>query len=157
MANLRAVKRSLLPIATLALALLGATVALAAYESGTYAGKTTGQKLAISFKATQSRLSKLSLRVQFKCTDGEVFQTPLTDFEFQRIVDGRYDATYRGSTKASTYRHRGTISGRTATGSFTGTRRYNTNDDLDPNGTIVCRTGLIRYAIKKKVAKPKRR
>ena len=33
-----------------------------------------------------------------------------------------------------------------------GTRRYNENDELDPNGTIVCRTGTVRYSIKKRIA-----
>jgi hypothetical protein len=140
-------------LAVLALLALGTAVALADYESGTYAGKTKVQKLAISFKATQSRLSKLTLRVEFTCTDGEVFEAPLNAFQFQRIVDGRYDATYRGSSKASTYRHHGKIVGRTATGTFTGTRRYNENDELDPKGTIVCRTGTIKYAIRKRVPK----
>ena len=142
--------RTTAALAGLAVAGLGVGAAHAAYESGTYSGKTKVQRLAISFKATQSRLSKLKVRVKFSCTDGEVFETPLTDFQFQRIVSGRYDATYRGSSKASTYRHRGRILTRTATGTFTGTRRYNENDELDPNGTIVCRTGTIRYSIKKK-------
>jgi hypothetical protein len=138
----------------LAGALLVATAAHAAYESGTYSGKTKVQKLAIKFKATQTRLSKLAITVQFTCTDGEVFQKFLTDFDFQRIVNGHYDATYRGDSKASTYRHRGTITGRTATGTFRGSRRYNENDQLDPKGTIVCRTGLIRYTIRKRVPRP---
>ena len=139
-------------VAALALAavLAGATAAQAAFQSGAYSGKTKVQRLAISFRATQTRLSHLKIRVKFSCTDGEVFQTLLPPFPFQLIVRGHYDATYRGSSKASTYRHRGTISGRTATGTFTGTRRYNENDQLDPAGTIVCRTGTIRYSIRKR-------
>lgn len=147
-------RRALVPLIVV-LALLGAAAAHAAFQSGTYAGKTKVQRLAISFKATQSRLSKLSIRVRFTCTDGEVFEPdkPLADFQSQRIVGGRYDATYRGETKASTFRHWGKIEGRTATGSFRGTRRYNEDDQLDPNGTILCRTGRIRYEIKKRVVR----
>jgi hypothetical protein len=48
---------------------------------------------------------------------------------------------------------RGRIVTRTATGSLTGTRRYNENDELDPNGTVVCRTGTVRYSIKKRLAR----
>jgi hypothetical protein len=144
--------KSRIAIVALVLVAVSAGTALAKYESGTYAGKTRGQRLAISFKATQSRLSRLSIKVKFTCSDGDRFTTVLKDFGAQNIVSGRYDATYQGSTKASTYRHRGTIVTRTATGSLRGTRRYNENDELDPNGTIVCRTGTVRYSIKKKIA-----
>jgi hypothetical protein len=138
-------------IAIVALVLVGvsAGTAWARYESGVYAGKTTGQRLAVSFKATQGTLSRLSIKVKFTCDDGDRFETVLRDFAAQKIVNGRYDATYQGSSKASTYRHRGTIVTRTATGSLRGTRRYNESDELDPNGTIVCRTGTVRYSIKK--------
>lgn len=143
--------KSRIAIVALVLVVVSAGTAWATYESGTYAGRTTGQRLAVSFKATQSRLSRLSIKVKFTCDDGDKFVTVLKDFGAQNIVNGRYDATYQGSSKASTYRHRGTIVTRTATGSLRGTRRYNENDELDPNGTIVCRTGTVRYTIKKRI------
>jgi hypothetical protein len=141
--------KSRIAIVALVLVAASAGTAWASYESGTYAGKTRGQRLAVSFKATQSRLSRLSIKVKFTCDDGDRFTTVLKDFGAQSIASGRYDATYQGTTKASTYRHRGTIVNRTATGSLRGTRRYNENDELDPAGTIVCRTGTVRYSIKK--------
>jgi len=141
--------KSRIAIVALVLVAVSAGTAWASYESGTYAGKTRGQRLAVSFKATQSRLSRLSIKVKFTCDDGDRFTTVLKDFGAQSIASGRYDATYQGTTKASTYRHRGTIVNRTATGSLRGTRRYNENDELDPAGTIVCRTGTVRYSIKK--------
>ena len=140
--------KSRIAIVALVLVAVSAGTAWARYDSGTYAGKTTGQRLAVSFKATQSRLSRLSIKVKFT-SDGDRFTTVLKDFGAQNIVSGRYDATYQGTTKASTYRHRGTIVNRTATGSLRGTRRYNESDELDPAGTIVCRTGTVRYSIKK--------
>jgi hypothetical protein len=143
--------KSRIAIIALVLVVVSAGTAWARYESGTYAGRTTGQRLAVSFKATQSRLSRLSIRVKFTCDDGDTFVTTLRNFGAQNIVNGRYDATYQGTTKASTYRHRGTIVTRTATGSLRGTRRYNESDELDPNGTIVCRTGTVRYRIKKRI------
>jgi hypothetical protein len=144
--------KSRIAIVVLLLVVVSAGTAWARYESGSYAGRTTGQRLAVSFTATQSTLSRLSIRVKFTCSDGDKFNTVLKDFGAQRIVGGRYDATYKGTTKASRYRHRGTIATRTATGSLTGTRRYNENDELDPAGTIVCRTGTVRYSIKKRIA-----
>ena len=73
----------------------------------------------------------------------------LKDFAAQKIVNGRYDATYQGSSKASTYRHRGTIVTRTATGSLRGTRRYNEKRPARPERNDVCRTGTVRYSIRK--------
>jgi hypothetical protein len=145
--------KSRIVIASLALALLGAGAASAAFESGTYSGKTKVQKLAISFKATQSKLSKLSIKVKFTCSDGDSFTATLKDFASQNIVDGRYDASYEGTSGASLYRHKGKITTRTATGTLTGTRRFNEQNKLDPAGSIRCRTGTIRYSIKKKVPK----
>jgi hypothetical protein len=136
-------------IIALVLFVVSAGTAWARYESGAYTGKTTGQRLAVSFNATQSKLSRLAIKVKFTCDDGSTFETVLKDFDPQNIVDGRYDATYLGSSKASTYRHRGAIVARTATGSLTGTRRYNENDELDPAGTVTCRTGTVRYSIRK--------
>jgi hypothetical protein len=145
--------RSRIAIIALVLVLFAAGTAWAKYESGTYTGKTTGQRRAVSFKATQSKLSRLSIKVKFTCDDGDSFETVLNAFPAQSISKGHYDASYQGSSKASTYRHRGTIVTRTATGSLTGTRRYNESDELDPNGTVVCRTGTVRYTIKKKIVK----
>jgi hypothetical protein len=151
-ANLRAVKSRLVILAMVAAVAVPAAV-LADYTSGTYTGKTKVQKLAVSFKATQTRLSKLSIRVKFTCTDGDSFTTTLKDFGAQNIVAGRYDATFEGTTHASSYRHKGKITNSTAAGFLTGTRRYNANNDLDPNGAITCRTGTVRYSIKRKVPK----
>jgi hypothetical protein len=144
--------KSRIAIVALVLVVFAAGTAWAKYESGTYAGKTRGQRLAVSFKATQSKLSRLSIKVKFTCDDGDTFETVLNDFPAQKISKGGYDESYQGSSKASKYRHRGTIVTRTATGSLTGTRRYNESDELDPNGTVVCRTGTVRYSIKKKIA-----
>jgi hypothetical protein len=35
--------------------------------------------------------------VKFTCDDGDAFTTVLKDFASQNNVDGRYDATYKGS------------------------------------------------------------
>src|SRR4051794_30251543 len=129
MANLKAVKSRVF-IAAAVLALLPASAAWAKYDSGTYSGKTRVQKLTIHFRATQSRLSKLSIRVKFTCTDGDKFFKTLVDWDPQNIVDGRYDASFEGTSHASTYRHRGRIVNRTATGSFTGTQHYNADNQL---------------------------
>jgi hypothetical protein len=152
MANLKAVKLRVFVVAAL-LALVPATAAWAKYDSGTYAGKTKVQKLTIHFRATQSRLSKLSIRVKFTCSDGDSFFKTLADWDPQNIASGRYDASFEGTSHASIYRHRGRIVNRTATGTFTGTQHYNADNQLDPKGAIVCRTGLLRYSITKFVAK----
>jgi hypothetical protein len=142
-------KRTFLSI--LALALLVPAVAHAAFVSGTYKGTTTGQGGPVSFKASQSRVTLFRIGVVFRCTDGDRFQTTLPSsrsyFPAQNIVNGAYNATFTGSGGASRYVHKGTIVNRRANGSFVGTRKYNTDDELDPQGTVICRTGTLRYSI----------
>lgn len=145
-------KRTFL-ISILALALLVPAVAQAAFVSGTYKG-TTSQQGPVSFKASQTRLTKLRIGVVFRCTDGDRFQTvlpaaaPTSYFPGQNIrTGGYYGTTFTGSSGASRYVHRGRILNRRATGTFVGTRKYNTNDQLDPQGTVICRTGTVSYSI----------
>ncbi len=138
------------------LALAGTGVAMAAFKTGKYSGKTN-YKGAVSFKVTSTKLSKLSIQVVFLCTDNDKFQTTLGGFQAQSIVNGNYNATYTGSSGASTYVSKGKITRKkvgkkfvsTARGTFTGVRRYNTDDKLDPNGTVKCDTGTVRYSLKK--------
>jgi len=138
-------------ISILALALLVPAVAHAAFVSGTYKGTTNVQGGPVSFKASQSKLTKFRIGVVFNCTDGDRFQTALPSatayFPAQNIVNGAYNATFTGSRGASRYVHKGTIVNRRANGTFVGTRKYNTDDELDPNGTVICRTGTLRYSI----------
>ena len=142
-------KRSL-ALTLLAAALLVPATAQAAFLSGTYSGKTAN-KGPVSFKATQSKLSLFKIGVVFSCTDGDKFQTTIQGFPAQNIVKvrgvGKYNATFTGSTGASRYVHKGSILNRRATGTFTGRRTYNEQDELDPQGTVVCTTGTLRYSI----------
>lgn len=139
-------------------ALLVPAAALAAFSSGSYTGKTTGH-LAVSFKVSQpprsqlGKLSRLKIVVMFNCTDRDRFQTTLQAFPVQNIVKprgvGRYNATFTGSRGASRYVNRGSILNKKATGTFTGRRLYNTEDQLDPSGTVVCTTGTLRYTARR--------
>jgi len=115
----------------------------------------------VSFKASQSRLTKLKIGVVFNCTDGDRFQITLDGFPGQNIGGGNYNATFTGSSGASRYTNKGRLSrvsvrvrGRTrlvnqAKGTFTGRRTYNTDDQLDPNGTVICTTGTVTYTIRR--------
>jgi hypothetical protein len=150
-------KKRILIITTLVFAVLGAGVAVAAYTSGTYSGRTTSQRGPISFKASQSRLTQLKVGVVWNCTDGDRFQSDLRGFPGQNIVRGNYNASFTGSNGASRYTNRGRLSRvrigprlvNQAKGTFTGRRLYNTNDQLDPNGTITCTTGSLAYTIRR--------
>ena len=137
-------KRTLM-ISIIALALVPAT-ASAAFVSGLYKGRT-GNGGPVTLRATQTKLSGFSIGVVFNCTDGDRFQTVLRGFPRQNIVNGYYNATFTGSGGASKYVNKGRLLNRRATGTFTGTRRYDENDQLDPSGTVVCRTGTVRYSI----------
>ncbi|MDX6699417.1 MAG: hypothetical protein QOE65_2814 [Solirubrobacteraceae bacterium] len=142
--------KKLILISTLVVALVVPATALAAFMSGTYAGKTS-QGGPVSFKATQSKVSKFRIGVVWKCTDGDRFQTVLPTktsyFPSQNITSGNYNASFTGSGGASKYVNKGKIVNRRANGTFIGTRKYNTNDDLDPNGTVICRTGNVTYSV----------
>ena len=139
-------KRTLL-VAAAVLALLVPASAFAAWTSGRYAGRTNQAK-AIAFYASQTRASSLRLYARFRCTDGEVFTALLSGFPSQRIgPDGRYNATYTGTSGASRYVHRGRVVNRRAIGTFTGRRVYNELNRLDRTGDIVCVTGVIGYSI----------
>jgi hypothetical protein len=148
-------KRTLaITLVALGLLVLVPTTASASHTTGTFTGRTsfTGP---ITLKATNFRLYRLRVGVVFNCTDGDRFQTQLPNatsyFPAQNVVriNGvhRYSATFTGSRGASRYTHSGRISGTRAIGTFVGTRRYNTDDELDPQGTVICRTGTVRYNI----------
>ena len=141
-----------LSISLLALALAAPTTAWAAFRSGSYTGKTA-KSGAVSFRVTQTLLSRFKIAVVFNCTDGDRFQTVLQGFPAQNIAKrrgvGRYSASFTGSNGASRYVNRGSILNKRATGTFTGKRTYNAEDELDPQGTVVCTTGSLGYTARR--------
>ena len=136
----------------LLLGLVAPATAAAAFTSGSYRG-TTAQRTPVVLKASQTTLSRFRIAVGFECTDGDRFTAYIpgrrTFLPAQNVVSvrgvGRYDAAFTGSRGASRYVNRGSILNRRVAGTFTGRRRYNARNDLDPNGTIVCTTGTVRY------------
>jgi hypothetical protein len=141
-------------LTALAAMLLVPAIALAAFTPGNYTGKTSRATKfrPVSFTVTASKLKNLKITVAFTCTDGDtsLSKVVLSGFPSQNVVNGRYSATFRGSSGGSKYVNKGSISGKTATGTFSGTRTYNAQGKIDPRGTITCRTGNLPYTAKTK-------
>lgn len=142
-------KRILL-ISALAVGLVVPATASASHITGTYSGRTAFSG-PVYFKASNFKLSQFRVGVVFNCTDGDRFQTTLQGFPAQNVVRirgvHRYSATFTGSGGATRYTNSGRLVARRAYGTFTGTRRYNEDDELDPQGSVVCRTGTVRYNV----------
>jgi hypothetical protein len=141
-------------LTALAAMLVIPAIALAAFTPGNYSGKTSRatKYRPVSFTVTASKLKNLKIVVAFTCTDGDtsLSKVTLSGFPSQNVVNGRYSASFNGSTGGSKYVNKGSISGKTATGTFSGTRRYNAQGRIDPAGTITCKTGNIPYTAKTK-------
>jgi hypothetical protein len=129
--------------------LLVPAIALAAFTPGNYSGTTSRATKfrPVSFTVTASKLKNLKITVKFNCTDGDtsLAKVALSGFPSQNVVNGRYNASFTGSSGGSKYINKGSITGKTASGTFNGTRRYNAQGRISPSGTITCRTGNVTY------------
>lgn len=136
----------LLPLAVM---LIVPAVAFAAFTPGFYSGKTSRATKfrPVSFAVTTSKLRYFRITVAFRCTDGDtsLASVPLSGFPQQNVVNGHYNASFKGARGGSSYVNRGSISGKIAVGTFSGFRRYDARGRINRYGTIVCRTGNVSY------------
>jgi hypothetical protein len=141
-------------LTSLAAMLLVPAIALAAFTPGSYTGKTSKSTKyrPVSFTVTATKLKNLKITVAFTCSDGDpsLSKVVLSGFPSQNVVNGKYNASFTGSTGGSKYVNKGSISGKTATGTFSGIRHYNARGKIDPAGTITCKTGNVPYTAKTK-------
>jgi hypothetical protein len=110
--------------------------ALAAFRTGAYKGHT-GDRHALSFRATQSGLSSFSFGSRFRCGDGTRFVAHAKEGRI-RVHRGRFDTTFANSARSLVTEISGTIQGRTASGRISRTARFNRARKLDPSGRLVC-------------------
>jgi hypothetical protein len=131
--------------ATLALALAGAWPAWAlTFATGSYTGGTA-QGLRISFNAGRRAVHRLRFREHGSCSNGRRSsgtQGPIA----AAIANGRFTHNGVSPSGATRLRIRGKLAGRTASGSFSVTARFNGAGRPDPAGSIVCRTGTVRWS-----------
>jgi hypothetical protein len=137
--------------------LLTAVAAEAVIRNGSYSGKTD-RGLSTSFKVTTKTVNKKkrkyvvnhSIRLHFDCTDGDQFDAlagggarslgPSPKGVRFRIKDGKFGFTAARNDGAGGYRVVGKIGGKNskASGYAEGVFRFNDQNQLDPNGNIIC-------------------
>jgi hypothetical protein len=145
---------ALLIVASLALC---AAVAQAAVPKGTYAGKfSDGGKVTLSVSKERKLIKLVRRGLKFTCTDGDKFaslkSTATGDVD---VADGDFDISDTTENDAVTWKMTGKFSTkkRVVKGTYTETRTFNSNDQLDPNGTVTCQTASLTY----RAALPKKR
>ena len=129
-----------------AVALLGAGAALAAYRTGSYAGRTA-QRLSITFHAGTRSVTGLTYAVRYRCSTGRRFTgSPLRDSLAYRIRYDRFGGTSRSPSGATRSEVHGTLYRSTATGTVRRTIRINTllhRPDLA--GDERCDSGTVSF------------
>lgn len=130
-------------------ALLGAVATAEAFKAGSYEG-TTQWKKPVSFTASKARVTGFKIKVQYGCTDLDTFWT--RDKRFPAITigeDGSFASGFR--TKDGSYKAkiRGTLTGKTAKGTYVAERTYNPQGELDPKGSITCHVQKTKWTAEK--------
>ena len=139
-----------LTILTIATMVLGAAaVADAAFRAGSYKGQTKSDK-PMSFTASKTEVTGFKIRVRYRCTDGDRFHTTEKGFPAIDIDDdGRFSGRFTNSDGSFRARVRGTLTGKTARGSYLAERSYNRQGELDPSGNITCDVPKLRWTAEK--------
>jgi hypothetical protein len=125
--------------------------AVANIDSGKYKGKTNkGNR--ITFKVTKSkRLTHFTHKgLKMKCGDGTSFRLPKLDSGPKRlhILDnGRFGFTVTYDNGGQ-WTAKGRIKGRKARGTLKMTVRFNSNEEPDPNGKTICKSGRLKFTAK---------
>jgi hypothetical protein len=135
---------------TAALLALAAPALAANFKSGSYGGKTKQGKR-ISFKASldNAEITKMKFSERGTCNNGDKSkgtQGPLT----ATVNDnGKFHIKGTSTSGATKLSLNGTISGGKAHGSFTIKSTFNSAGKADPNGSVKCTTGKVKWHAKK--------
>jgi hypothetical protein len=139
---------------TAAFAALGSVVAVAAPSPGTYSGKIEGAKrisLKVDGKTRLVRIARTGLVV--KCPDGSSW-LPIKITTTMRVPlpsDGKFvikqtqeDIEQDGHR----FRIAGTVKSTKASGTLKESGTFDSNTQPDPNGSMTCSTGKLRWSAK---------
>lgn len=127
-------------------------VADAAFRAGTYTGKTQRDK-PLSFTATKKQVSEFKIRVQYGCTDFDTFWVTEKGFPAMDINDeDKFSGRFTNANGSYSAKIRGTLTGKTAKGSFLAERTYNRQGNLDPQGSITCSVHKTTWTAKKNLS-----
>jgi len=121
-------------------------VAIAAYHTGPYRGRTA-QRLAISFAAGPHAVTGLTYAVHYTCSTGRSYTgTPLRDSTAYAIRAGRFGGRTRSASGATVSEVHGRLSSRSASGTVRRTVRIDTvNQRPDPAGDETCDSGRVHF------------
>jgi hypothetical protein len=122
----------------------------------TYTGKTA-QGLAVRLSKPFSFGRSFTYDATMKCSDGSTFtDNPFLDDV--RIKSGRFKSHVSADRGATLTDIKGTIKGKRASGTINVTERYSAtvnaqgNFPLDPKGSVVCRSGVVKWSAKAQAA-----
>lgn len=124
----------------------------AAGAKAVYTGKTA-QGLAVRLSKPLSFGRSFTYQATMKCSDGSTFtDNPFLDDV--RISRGRFKSHVASDRGATLTDAKGTIKGGRASGTINVTERYSAtvnaqgNFPLDPKGSVVCRSGVVKWSAK---------
>jgi hypothetical protein len=139
----------LITILTLA-AVFGAVASAQAFKTGSYRGETASEK-PVRFTASRSEVTAFKIKVQYSCTDFDRFWTREKGFPAVEIgEDGKFSSRFTNSNGSYTSKLKGTLTGKTAKGSFSAKRTYNADGKLDPDGSVACFVRKTKWTAQKK-------
>ena len=137
-------------IAFLALAtLLGVGASAYAFKAGDYKGRTQRDR-PISFTATKAKVTLFKVKVRYRCTDFDTFLTREKGFPAIEIgEDGTFLGRFKNADRSYTSKIKGTLTGKTAKGSFSAERTYDRQGNLDPDGKVTCMVHKTTWTARK--------
>ena len=127
-----------------------AAPALAAnFTSGGYGGKTKQGKR-ISFKASldNGELTKMKFSERGTCNNGDKSKGTQGPLSAAVNDSGKFHISGTSSSGGTKLTLNGKISGSKAHGSFTIRSRFNSAGKADPNGSVKCTTGKVKWNAK---------
>ena len=137
-------------ITTLTLAALVGVVATAyAFKAGDYEGKTQRGR-PITFTASKAEVTRFKIKVKYSCTDFDTFWTREKGFPAIDIGDdGKFVGRFTNANDSYSSKVKGTLTGKTAEGSFSAERTYDRQGNLDPSGKVTCTVQQTKWTAKK--------
>jgi hypothetical protein len=152
--------RRLALVAVLVLALAVPAYAAVTYQSGRYVGTTSqrnsdGERRKISFRADfdAGELRNIKFVSTGKCTDGGVSSGTQggkgSNLFANPNGNGDFKFTVFSKNKATKLTFKGHIAGTKANGEFKVTSRYDSQGNSDPDGSVKCTSGWVKWNAKK--------
>ncbi|HEX8074523.1 MAG TPA: hypothetical protein VF545_06035 [Thermoleophilaceae bacterium] len=132
--------------------LVFAAPALAAtFNGGKYGGKTKqGKKISFKADAQTSEIRSLRFSERGKCNNGDQSRGSQGPLSADVSDTGKFHITGTSTSGATKLTFNGTITGNKAHGSFTVKSRFNSAGKADPNGSVKCSTGKVKWSAKKR-------